>query len=343
MERTTPPNLDGLVRLSRREGVDIRPALLRVLTDLYVREKSHTRDGEQQYSELALHMLPLVDVPTRVAVASKLARYRLAPAAVLDHLANDIAEVAALLHDNEGPRVSGEEHGWMEPARPSDAIRPSARPYATTDRPGRLRPNNSGNGTPSGDQFLRADSAERHQILERLEQLLPPANGDAPGGDTSDTIERLEKTALARDPREFARELQSGLRITPATAARIANDPFGEPVLIAAKALGMPSPMLQRILLFLEPAIGQSVERVFALSRLYDDLSPQAALHLVADWRESAARRGAARYAGVHADEAGYSAAGLMDNARRSASGRISDAIGRKETAKNTTWRQRRT
>ena len=38
------PGFDGLMTLSRREGVDIRPTLLRVLTDLYVQARSHTAD-----------------------------------------------------------------------------------------------------------------------------------------------------------------------------------------------------------------------------------------------------------------------------------------------------------
>ena len=43
--------------------------------------------------------------------------------------------------------------------------------------------------------------------------------------------------------------------------------------MVAAKALGMKAAVLQRILLFLNPAIGQSVERVYDLARLYDELS----------------------------------------------------------------------
>src|SRR3954451_21696872 len=35
------PGFDGLMTLSRREGVDIRPTLLRVLTDLYVQTSVH--------------------------------------------------------------------------------------------------------------------------------------------------------------------------------------------------------------------------------------------------------------------------------------------------------------
>ena len=46
------PGFDGLMTLSRREGVDIRPTLLRVLTDLYVQATAHSGDEEQQFVEL---------------------------------------------------------------------------------------------------------------------------------------------------------------------------------------------------------------------------------------------------------------------------------------------------
>lgn len=38
------PRIDGLLDLERRNGVDVRPTLLRVLTDLYVQARSHTPD-----------------------------------------------------------------------------------------------------------------------------------------------------------------------------------------------------------------------------------------------------------------------------------------------------------
>ena len=72
-------NLDGLVDLSRRRGIDVRPSLLRVLTDLYVQQKRHTADEERQYAELAVRLLPKVDVATRAAVAAKLAAYPAPP------------------------------------------------------------------------------------------------------------------------------------------------------------------------------------------------------------------------------------------------------------------------
>ncbi|MFZ0845733.1 MAG: DUF2336 domain-containing protein, partial [Pseudolabrys sp.] len=44
---------------------------------------------------------------------------------------------------------------------------------------------------------------------------------------------------------------------------------------------------LQRILLFLNPVIGQSVERVHDLARLFDDLAPEAAERMLGIWRKT--------------------------------------------------------
>jgi hypothetical protein len=65
-------SLDGLLRLSRTGGVDIRPPLLRVITDLFVQGAPHTREEIQQYAELSLRLLPVVDDKTRDAVIAKL-------------------------------------------------------------------------------------------------------------------------------------------------------------------------------------------------------------------------------------------------------------------------------
>jgi len=80
--------------------------------------------------------------------------------------------------------------------------------------------------------------------------------------------------------------------------------------------------------------IGESVERVFALSRLYEQLSPGAASSIVTSWREESARRNGARYVGVHADEPGTRGAALMDNARRAVASRSGEAARRPEPAR---------
>src|SRR5689334_24492157 len=80
------PRIEGLVDLASRDGIDVRPTLLRVLTDLYVQTRSHTPDEEAQYTELALRLLDNVDVVTRATVAVRLAAYPRAPLAVLHRL-----------------------------------------------------------------------------------------------------------------------------------------------------------------------------------------------------------------------------------------------------------------
>ena len=80
------PGFDGLMTLSRREGVDIRPTLLRVLTDLYVQASAHSADEERQFIELASRLIDEVDDATRAAVRARLAIYPATPAAVLKKL-----------------------------------------------------------------------------------------------------------------------------------------------------------------------------------------------------------------------------------------------------------------
>src|SRR6202046_3237536 len=86
MESQNFLDLDGLTDLSKRSGIDMRPTLLRVLTDLYVHRLSHSADEERHYTELALPMLEAVDVPTRITVAKRFAHYLKPPPLVLQWL-----------------------------------------------------------------------------------------------------------------------------------------------------------------------------------------------------------------------------------------------------------------
>src|ERR1700691_5735918 len=80
------PGFDGLMTLSRREGVDIRPTLLRVLTDLYVQASVHSEDEKRQFVELTSRLIDQVDDATRAAVRARLAIYPGTPAEVLRQL-----------------------------------------------------------------------------------------------------------------------------------------------------------------------------------------------------------------------------------------------------------------
>ncbi len=282
MKSSAYPPLDGLVDLACRDGVDIRPTLLRVLTDLYVQKPTHSADEEIQYVELALGLIEAVDAPTRATVAATLSAYRAAPSAVLAKLGGRAALPAA--------------------------------PAKTEAKP-----------TPRHDLvelFFAASTEERRLILTNLDVAAEPATR-RPAPAASEVIRRLENAALQRNPGEFSRMLDRALGIGRELAERITRDPSGEPIVVAARALGMTAAMLQRILLFLNPAVGESVTRVFDLARLFDELRPAAAEHMLAIWRQSNARS-QAMHAPVHWDDERRDARSLSTPARyRSDRGRV--------------------
>ena len=65
------------------------------------------------------------------------------------------------------------------------------------------------------------------------------------------------------------------------------RDDSGEPMLAAAKAMDLPTDVLQRMLLFMNPSVGQSVDRIYELTELYHEISVAAARRLVAILREA--------------------------------------------------------
>jgi hypothetical protein len=54
---------------------------------------------------------------------------------------------------------------------------------------------------------------------------------------------------------------------------------------VAVKALGISRDVVYRLLMFVNPAVGHSVERVHALATLYDEMTAQAAEGMVAIWQ----------------------------------------------------------
>lgn len=87
--------IETLERLSRQEGVDVRPTLVRVLTDLFVQKAHHAPEEIARYEELALQLLDVVDAETRAIVARKLADDERAPASLIARLLDDAPDVAA--------------------------------------------------------------------------------------------------------------------------------------------------------------------------------------------------------------------------------------------------------
>ncbi|MGE0752579.1 MAG: hypothetical protein AB7K64_18560 [Variibacter sp.] len=363
--------------LSRRQGVDVRPSLLRVLTDLYIQQKRHTHEEERQYAELAVRLLPAVDVPTRVAVATKLAAYPQPPAIVIDQLRRDIPQIAALVAPQDAaakpdsaPKMSArpttEEliSAIFGPETKPTQARAVATPPATADTTTPVQdhpaesiaetaapkvtpeiaaaPSETAPETPLGERFLAASAEARLEMLLNMEdEHVPLAAPPRPA--SADAISRLETAALARKPQEFARELQQLLGLLPSIALQITEDTSGETVLVIARALGMPAAVLQRILIFLNPVIGHSVQRVFALANFYERVSRNAAARIVESWRRDAAQARRTRYAGVHAPDAPERTSALMDHARRGLARTSDTAPQRGEAAPAIDRRQRTT
>jgi uncharacterized protein (DUF2336 family) len=88
------PRLEGLFALSRAQGLDVRPTLLRVLTDMFVEAKHLSEAEVARFGELAIHLVEQVDEETRLVVASKLGPNANAPRPVLDKLIASEPEAA---------------------------------------------------------------------------------------------------------------------------------------------------------------------------------------------------------------------------------------------------------
>jgi Uncharacterised protein conserved in bacteria (DUF2336) len=272
------PNFDGLMNLAKREGVDVRPTLLRVLTDLYVQAPGHSAEEQQHYVELASRLIDQVDEATRGVVRARLAVYPETPIEIRERL------------------------GLSKPARlpPSVMIPepPAQAPHEqrAMDRPPAKLSMQPSDAASIDEMFASAGPSERIQILRSLESSpLRPAPRIEPRR-AGRAIAVLERAAFARDRDAFAAELSDALLLPTAVGERIVADGSGELLACAAKTLAMPSEIFQRVLLFLKPEWSSSVISVFRLARLYDSLSEAAALIMLSVWRGAIIAQTKAKY-----------------------------------------------
>ncbi|HEY0219090.1 MAG TPA: DUF2336 domain-containing protein [Afipia sp.] len=285
---------DGLMKLSRHEGIDIKPTLLRVITDLYVQTATHSFDEERQFVELTSRLIDSVDDATLAAVRSRLATYPNTPREIRRKLGLPAppfarrTQVPPLQPDLESDAAFGDDDIEIVDAPPTAPV-PTEGPLPILS----MQPHDA---SSLNDMFLGASSRERAEILHSLIEapLKPSARVDPKRA--ARAIVGLEQAAMLADATAFTTELADALILPTATAAQIVNDPQGELLACAAKALGMPGEIFQRVLLFLNPSIGSSVMDVYRLSRLYDNLSERAALIMLAAWRGAAVATARAKY-----------------------------------------------
>ena len=320
---TKPPlfsGFDGLMSLSRREGVDIRPTLLRVLADLYVQTSTHSDEEARQFVELTSRLIDQVDDATRAAVRARLALYPATPAPILKYL--------GLKPAHPEPRL---------PPAPEIHSSPTAvpRPAATSREPqSRITSNLSMQPTDAAEisgLFFGAGSTERALILHNLAETPLKSSPRIPSSRAERAIEALEMAAWVGDVENFTLELSETLILPWKIATQVVNDPTGEPLACAARALGMPGSVYQRVLLFLKPEIGSSVHMVYRLARLYDTLQERSALIMLAAWRGSTMVVTRAKYRPtLYDDERGHarSAAAQTRTASSPASGAAAPRAG---------------
>jgi hypothetical protein len=334
---STPPGLEGLFDLDRK-GVDIRPTLLRVLTDQYLRASVHRPEDERTYTELAMRLIDETDIATRAAVSVRLAPHACAPRSIMLQLARDVLEVAepVLLHSPvltpadcqaivaergacyadilarrakaAAPEPAPAPAAAPEPApEPAPAARvapavqaappiqaaPSAQaaappPIAATvasipDAAAAKSEAQADDATSARELcelFFAAGSAERRLILLNLDYADWPAGAPPASLERAD-VWRLETAALRHHTGTLVRDLERALGVSYQQSRRIVEDELGEPIVVAAKAMSLPADVLQRIVLFMNPRVGQSVDRVYELSSLYSEISIEAARRLV--------------------------------------------------------------
>ncbi len=222
---TTFSSLEGLLELDRHDGIDMRPTLLRVLTDLYLQKRTHPPEDERYYTELALRLIDATGQPA----------LPIEHASALPMQANASAE--------------------------SEAVELC-------------------------ELFFAAGGPERRLILLSLDySSITPSQPPSPMQRTD--VWRLESAALQHNSEAVVRELERALGVSRNQARRIVQDELGEPVVVAAKAMSLPADVLQRMLLFVNPRVGQSVDRVYELATLYSEISVDAARRLIAIWRDA--------------------------------------------------------
>ena len=272
MSVPTPPGLECLLDLACRDGVDIRPTLLRVLTDLYVQRPSHSAEEEHHYVELAQRLLQTVDTKTREAVSARLREYQRVPPPLLAYLTPQPAAAgmpaAAPTKVTPAPQQAVAPAPQQRPPADADARAPDARLELC-------------------ESFFAASPAERRLILLNLDAVAE-ADAQTQLAATPATANALEIAALRRDRTGFAREIVRLMRVDTRMALRIVDDATGEPLIIPARLADMPENVLQRVLLFLNPTVGRSVQRVFELSALYAQFTLPAARHMAAILRTAA-------------------------------------------------------
>ena len=294
-------SIQGLIELARRDGVDMRPALLRAITDLYVQEPVHTPADRARFAELACRLLDGVDTPVRAAIAERLAAYPGTPAVVAARLARDEIVVADPVLRRSPLLGAAELHAILDSSGIAHAIAIAARSHLPRSVVERLSetgraprravkaPSIAAETDPAltltlARRYLVAGADERRLILAALPSCPPAEHEERLRRIGRSFGAQLERAALRHRVQDFAMLLRETAGLPVEIAAAAVTDPSGEITVAICRALEIPFDAASRILLFLNPQIGASVQRVFDLAEWFDKISPSSARRLVGAW-----------------------------------------------------------
>lgn len=133
--------------------------------------------------------------------------------------------------------------------------------------------------------YLAASPEDRALIIARLVTLPPLAMAErvAPAG--AEMSEAMLEAARNGTPAQVAVLVERALGVSPDNAARIVDDPSGQALAVAARALGLSFAVLSRMLFRLHPVVGRSAAEMTRLADMFDSLTSAGAQNLVAAWR----------------------------------------------------------
>jgi uncharacterized protein (DUF2336 family) len=313
--------LEGLVALGKEGGLNMKPILLRVVTDQFVSKLRHPAADIRQYEELALQLIPEADVAIALAVAKRVGAHPDAPPSVVEKLLDKAPEVAAAVFATGAKIEPGKLTERAEWGSPAEAIAIAGRKgldaktaaalarRQETEVLCALAANTEAPLDAHAISFLlqrgrtdrelglvvlaRTDLAIDKSALfllanseQRVEMLAAARDGDVhPGAANTRTPQRdldaLADLAAAQKWGLFAIECAMRLGCDPRGVQEIIRDKSGEPLAVALAALGMQPADAARIFLSSEPGISHSVGRIRMLTRITSDLPVSAARRLM--------------------------------------------------------------
>lgn len=321
MSRELEQQLAGLKSLSETSRLDMKPVMMRVLTDLFVSKPHHAPDDIAQFAEISARILDQVDEDTLEVVARKLGPHPQTPDTLRDWLMHHGGRTAAALietsRDVDRAQLAAAAQGVVQLAeavarradldaqlvsllvrRPENSVAVALAQNSTValsaeDMRGFIQ--RARNDEPlaraliargvepkdAAPLFLHAGAELRMEILRTTREIGQGAIGAIEEGPLSPALLDIEKAACVRDWSRFAFALSLRLGVRIEEARKLMGDASGETLALALAAIEAPTSLVTRIFLCREPAIAHSYGAVRHLANLAESVTPAEARRII--------------------------------------------------------------